>query len=156
VTLSEVALEVKSVAAEAEVANRRNQVRDDLSRDLKAARHAADRAFRQCDAIDPANPLAAAELELRWNNALGRVAELETRIADHVAVTPPRSETVLARKGGNPVQLVDAISGLALRNASSIYCNRATSDKSPDARKREVLLRAWRPLLAPCHSSNPV
>ena len=95
-TLSEVALEVKSVAAEAEVANRRNQVRDDLSRDLKAARHAADRTFRQCDAIDPANPLAAAELELRWNNALGRVAELETRIADHVAVTPPRSETVLA------------------------------------------------------------
>lgn len=58
----------------------------------------ADRGFRQCDAIDPANPLVAAELELRWNNALGRVAEFETRIADHVAVTPPRSETVLARK----------------------------------------------------------
>jgi len=46
----------------------------------------------------PSQPARAAELELRWNNALGRVAEFETRIADHVAVTPPRSETVLARK----------------------------------------------------------
>jgi DNA invertase Pin-like site-specific DNA recombinase len=34
---------------------RRDQVRDALSRDLEAARYAADRAFRQYDAADPAN-----------------------------------------------------------------------------------------------------
>ncbi|MGE0629545.1 MAG: hypothetical protein AB7O43_17180 [Hyphomicrobiaceae bacterium] len=49
--------------AEAQAANRRDQVRDAISRDLEAARYAADRAFRQYDAADPANRLVAAELE---------------------------------------------------------------------------------------------
>ncbi|MER9587035.1 hypothetical protein [Mesorhizobium sp. M0276] len=40
-------------AAEAQAANRRDQVRDSLSLDLEAARYAADRAFRQYDAADP-------------------------------------------------------------------------------------------------------
>ena len=35
-------------------------------RDLEAARYAADRAFRQYDAADPANRLVAGELETRW------------------------------------------------------------------------------------------
>src|SRR5262245_33197973 len=82
-----------AVAAESEVANRRDQVRDALARDLQAARYAADRAFRQYDAIDPANRLVAAELESRWNDALARVAEVEKRIAAHAAATPPRFET---------------------------------------------------------------
>src|SRR4051795_382624 len=38
---------------------RRDQVRDALSRDLEAARYAADRALRQYDAADPANRLVA-------------------------------------------------------------------------------------------------
>ena len=44
--------------------------REALVRDLEAARYAADRAFRQYDAADPANRLVAAELETRWNRAL--------------------------------------------------------------------------------------
>ncbi|MEY9688687.1 recombinase family protein [Bradyrhizobium elkanii] len=48
---------------------RRDQVRDALSRDLEAARYAADQAFRQYDATDPANRLVAGELEARWNRA---------------------------------------------------------------------------------------
>jgi hypothetical protein len=82
-----------AVAAEAEAANRRDQVRDALARDLQAARYAADRAFRQYDATDPANRLVAGELESRWNNALLRVAEIEKRIAEYAAATPTRSET---------------------------------------------------------------
>jgi hypothetical protein len=39
------------------------------------------------DAIDPQNRLIAAELELRWNSALTRVGEIETRIAAHDAAT---------------------------------------------------------------------
>jgi hypothetical protein len=62
-----------------------------LVRDLEAARYAADRAFRQYDATDPANRLVAAELELRWNRALTRVSEIEARIAGHDRATPPRS-----------------------------------------------------------------
>ena len=73
-------------------ATRRDQVREALLRDLEAARYAADRAFRQYDAADPANRLVAAELEARWNSALRRVAEVEAKIAEHDAGTPPRLE----------------------------------------------------------------
>lgn len=73
--------------AEAQAASRRDQVRDALVRDLEAARYSADRAFRQYDAIDPQNRLIAAELELRWNSALTRVGEIETRFAAHDAAT---------------------------------------------------------------------
>jgi hypothetical protein len=80
---------------------RRDQVRDALSRDLEAARYAADRAFRQYDAADPANRLVAIELEARWNRALTHAAEVEAKIAMHDAATPapladPASLGVLA------------------------------------------------------------
>ena len=59
-----------------------------LDRDLEAVRYAADRAFRQYDAADPANRLVAGELETRWNQALARVAEVERRIVAHEAASP--------------------------------------------------------------------
>lgn len=76
-----------AVEAETQAAHRRDQARDAMLRDLEAARYAADRAFRQYDAADPENRLVAGELETRWNQALARVAEIETRIADHDAAT---------------------------------------------------------------------
>ena len=77
-----------AVSAEAEAIQRRDQVREALERDLEAARFAADRAFRQYDAADPANRLVAGELEARWNKALEHVAEVEGKIAAHDATTP--------------------------------------------------------------------
>ena len=74
--------------AEAQAASRRDQVRDALSRDLEAARYAADRAFRQYDAADPENRLVTAELEMRWNRALAHVGEIEGKIAAHDAAIP--------------------------------------------------------------------
>jgi hypothetical protein len=74
-----------AVAAEKEANQRRDQVHDVLQRDLEAARYAADRAFRQYDAADPANRLVAGELEARWNKALARVTEVEGKIAAHEA-----------------------------------------------------------------------
>ena len=79
-----------AVTAEAEASRRRDQVREALTRDLEAARYAADRAFRQYDAADPANRLVAGELETRWNKALTRVAEVEAKIVDHNAAMLPR------------------------------------------------------------------
>src|SRR5216684_3985738 len=63
-----------AVEAEAQAASRRDQVREALVRDL------------------------AAELELRWNSALTRVGEIETRIAAHDAATsePSRAPVHLA------------------------------------------------------------
>ncbi|WP_247772672.1 recombinase family protein [Bradyrhizobium sp. 192] len=89
-----------ATAAVKEAGERRDQVRDALSRDLEAARFAADRAFRQYDAADPANRLVASELEPRWNRALAHAAEVEGKIAMHDAATPapidPASLGVLA------------------------------------------------------------
>ena len=85
-------VEPGAIAAEAEAGQRRDQVREALGRDLEAARYAADRAFRQYDATDPANRLVADELEMRWNKALGRVAEIEAKIAGYDAVSPSRAE----------------------------------------------------------------
>src|SRR5262245_39748940 len=78
-----------AVAAEKEAGQQRDQVREALRRDLEAARYAADRAFRQYDAADPANRLVTGELEARWNKALARVAEVEAKIAAHDAATVP-------------------------------------------------------------------
>ena len=77
-----------ALEADQEEARRRDEVLDALERDLEAARYAADKAFRQYDAADPANRLVAAELELRWNRALERVTELESRIEKHAGKTP--------------------------------------------------------------------
>jgi hypothetical protein len=72
-------------SAEKEVDQRNDQVREAFKRDLEAARYAADRAFRQYDAADPANRLVASELEARWNKALVRLAEVESKITAHDA-----------------------------------------------------------------------
>jgi DNA invertase Pin-like site-specific DNA recombinase len=85
-----------ALEAERQAASHRDEVRDALSRDLEAARYAADRAFRQYDAIDPANRLVAAELERRWNQALTRVSEAEARITTHDRRQPPRSDATAA------------------------------------------------------------
>jgi len=84
-----------AAAGEAEAASRRDEVREALLRDLEAARYAADRAFRQYDAADPANRLVAAELEARWNRTLLQVAEIEAKIVQHDAAITTRRETPL-------------------------------------------------------------
>ena len=87
-----------AVAAEQEGDQRRDQVRAALLRDLEAARYTADRAFRQYDASDPANRLVAGELEARWNKALARVSEVESKIAalDAARPIPARDPASLA------------------------------------------------------------
>src|SRR3954471_6333033 len=77
-----------AATAEKQAIQRCDQVREALGRDLEAARHAADRAFRQYDAADPANRLVAGQLETRWNTALARVGEIEAKIAAHEMTKP--------------------------------------------------------------------
>jgi DNA invertase Pin-like site-specific DNA recombinase len=92
-----------SMAAAEQATQRRDQAREALDRDLEAARYAADRAFRQYDAADPTNRLVAGELEARWNQALARVAEVESRISAHAAAlpTPAIDADALALLGAN-------------------------------------------------------
>ena len=84
-----------AVLASQEEARRRDDVLEALSRDLEAARYAAQRAQRQYDGADPENRLAASELEQRWNQALQRVRAVETKITRHLrnlATMPQRSQ----------------------------------------------------------------
>lgn len=81
-----------ALAAEAQATARRDEAREALTRDLEAARYAADRAFRQYDAADPENRFVAGELEARWNRALTRAAEIEKRIVEHDAAAPRRPD----------------------------------------------------------------
>lgn len=80
-----------AVQADRQQARQGDDVSTALSRDLEAARYAADRAFRQYDAMDPQNRLVTGELELRWNRSLERVRELETRIEAHERQSPKRT-----------------------------------------------------------------
>ncbi len=81
-----------AVQAEAEAADRRDDVGDALRRDLQAARYAAERAFQQYDASDPANRLVASELEARWEAALARQSEVEEKLAAYESVPVERTQ----------------------------------------------------------------
>lgn len=59
----------------------RAAVRQAIDLELREARYEAERARRQYDAVEPEHRLVAATLERHWNTALGRVHELEERIA---------------------------------------------------------------------------
>jgi hypothetical protein len=93
---------------------RRDQVREALRRDLEAARYAADRAFRQYDAADPANRLVAGELEARWNKALARVAEVEAKIAAHDAATVPSTVDCAFKHSARNLPLKDSMKALSV------------------------------------------
>src|SRR5260221_7507421 len=85
-----------AVEAQRNEAQRPHEFLDGLNRDLQAARDAADRAFRQYDAADPANRLVAAELEQRCNRALAHVTDIEEQITAHSACTPPSTRATVA------------------------------------------------------------
>jgi hypothetical protein len=76
------AVEAAIMASEEEI-RKGDEVLEALRRDLEAARYTAQRAQKQYDHADPENRLVADELERRWNVALQRVRELETRIDQH-------------------------------------------------------------------------
>jgi len=75
-----VGMEAAVVAVE-QLAQHNDQKRTSLTLALERAQFEARRAQRQYDAVDPDNRLVADELEQRWNEALKRVVELESRIA---------------------------------------------------------------------------
>lgn len=77
-----------SIQALAGVKSEIEQKRRQLEIALEKARYEADRTQRQYDAVDPANRLVAAELEMRWNAALSNVAESESRLAETVGHGP--------------------------------------------------------------------
>ena len=87
-----------AVLAGAEHGRRQSQVHDALQLDLRAARYASQRAWKQYDAADPENRLVADELERRWNVAMEKVRELEQRLEEEqsrcLQMTPPSAHAL--------------------------------------------------------------
>ena len=81
------AVEAAAIAA-TDVDKEHTQRLEALSLEAKEARYAAERARRQFDAVDPENRLVTEELERRWDIALRRQRELETRFELAQAETP--------------------------------------------------------------------
>jgi DNA invertase Pin-like site-specific DNA recombinase len=71
--------------------NQTDEKRRSLELSLQKARYEAERFERQYHATEPENRLVAAELEKRWNNALSHVVEMERRLEETIAATPPIS-----------------------------------------------------------------
>jgi len=87
-----------ALAAEAEVGREQAQIHQTLTLAVERARYEAHRAQRQFDAVDPDNRLVASELEARWNQTLGKVAEVEARLhalAPPQPLSPPQKEQLL-------------------------------------------------------------
>lgn len=74
-----------AIQAAGYVARADDDKRQAIGRELEDARYEASLAARRYEAVDPAKRLVARELESRWNAALERVADLESRVAQHDA-----------------------------------------------------------------------
>ena len=81
-----------AILASDQVERSTNDVLAAVERDLEGARYDASLAGRRHELVNPAKRHVARELEARWNGALERVAELESRIGElHAAAsTRPR------------------------------------------------------------------
>ena len=69
-----------AVEAATRIAEQRSRQRQALALELEQAQYEARLASRRYEAVDPDNRLVAAELEGRWNAALRRVGEVESRL----------------------------------------------------------------------------
>jgi DNA invertase Pin-like site-specific DNA recombinase len=70
------------------IRRQRHEQRKSLELELEQGRYEAKIAARRYEAVDPDNRLVAAELEVRWNDALRRVAALENRLRDFDVMSP--------------------------------------------------------------------
>jgi excisionase family DNA binding protein len=69
-----------ALAAINQLTENHKEKRRSLELALEKARYEAGRCSRQYNAVDPENRLVAGELEMRWNEALAKVAELEAEL----------------------------------------------------------------------------
>jgi DNA invertase Pin-like site-specific DNA recombinase len=81
--LEPAAIEATVLATEQEKLQQ-DEITSVLKRELEAAQYTARRAEKQYNTTDPDNRLVASELERRWNDALQKVQQIETRIEQAV------------------------------------------------------------------------
>jgi len=97
-----------ALEAAARIAEQRSQRQRALTLELEQAQYEARLAARRYEAVDPDNRLVTAELEARWNAALCRVGEVESRLRHVEAATQgaakiPDKETLFSLAQNLPV-----------------------------------------------------
>jgi DNA invertase Pin-like site-specific DNA recombinase len=117
------AVQPKAIDAALEAGKRVTQEHDDqlrtISLELEQARYEAGLAGRRYEGVDPDNRLVAAELEARWNAALVRVGELESRLEAARHATSPVAavdrETLLSLAANLPAVWNSAVADMKLK-----------------------------------------
>ncbi len=107
------AVEAALEAAE-HMRRQRQEQRRVLEMEVEQARYEAHLASRRFEAVDPDNRLVAAELEVRWNDALRKARELENKLqvfdAAGELVAMPDKEILLSlstRSAGSVERSID-------------------------------------------------
>src|SRR5207302_2371273 len=71
-----------ALAAAEQVQQQRQELRRTIALEVEQARYEARLAARRYEAVDPDQRLVAAELEVRWNDALQKTQELENKLRE--------------------------------------------------------------------------
>jgi hypothetical protein len=96
------------VEAATRIAEQRTQQRRALTLELEQAQYEARLAARRYEAVDPDNRLVASELEARWNTALRKTGEVESRLRQVETTSQgteriPDKETLLSLANNLPL-----------------------------------------------------
>ena len=117
-----------AIFASDQVERSRKEVVAAVERELEAARYDVSLASRRYELVDPAKRHVARELEARWNGALERVSELESKVAD-----------LHATSAGSPK--VDRALLLHLARDLSLAWNAPSTDTRTKQRLIHILVR---------------
>ena len=117
-----------AIFASDQVERSRKEVVAAVERELEAARYDVSLASRRYELVDPAKRHVARELEARWNGALERVSELESKVAD-----------LHATSAGSPT--VDRALLLHLARDLSLAWNAPSTDTRTKQRLIHILVR---------------
>ncbi len=87
-----------ALVAERDLVEHASERRRALELERQQAAYELTLATRRYESVDPDNRLVAAELERRWNAAMGRLRECEERVAsvvEHASPAPPSRDALL-------------------------------------------------------------
>lgn len=81
-----------AIAASERISEVHDDLRAALALELEQAQYESQLAEKRYTAVDPSNRLVASELELRWNESLSRIQEVQARLLTHDKNRPKSPE----------------------------------------------------------------
>ena len=140
---------IEAALAAADQARNESRLKEQLlEREVEQLRYEAERAYRQYDAVDPANRLVAESLEQKWNSALGRVQAGEARLrelsdAAEKTVEPDR-DALLALAEGFPRIWADAQTDMKIKKRIARILIEEIVARVEESRHQIKLIIRWK------------